>query len=113
MDIPELDNLQKEFARLRASFDGYIAHPEKLQQIQMNEIKLLGDVFEGLIGAILIDNDFNYYKTKEIVWKMIGKYIEVFTDKENVKGFTGINYLQNNNYMNCKIQKISKNSRDG
>jgi len=60
---------------LRSSFDEYIAHPEKLQNVQINEIKLLGDVFEGLIGAILIDQKFDYYKTKEIVWKMIGKYI--------------------------------------
>ena len=36
MDIPELDNLQKEFAKLRASFDEYIAHPEKLQNLQIN-----------------------------------------------------------------------------
>lgn len=27
MDIPELDNLQREFAKLRISFDEYIAHP--------------------------------------------------------------------------------------
>jgi hypothetical protein len=27
MDIPELDNLQREFAKLRVSFDDYIAHP--------------------------------------------------------------------------------------
>jgi dsRNA-specific ribonuclease len=60
MDIPELDNLQREFTKLRSSFEDIVAHPEKLQAIQINEIKLLGDVFEGLIGAILIDNDFNY-----------------------------------------------------
>lgn len=93
---------------MRSSFDEYIAHPEKLQTVQINEIKLLGDVFEGLIGAILIDQEFNYYRTKEIVWKMIGKYIEVFTNKENVKGFPVMNFLQNNNYTNCRIDKISK-----
>ncbi len=36
MDIPELDNLQKEFAKLKNSFDDFIAHPEKLQSIQIN-----------------------------------------------------------------------------
>jgi dsRNA-specific ribonuclease len=113
MDIPELDNLQREFAKLRSSFDEYIAHPEKLQTIQVNEIKLLGDVFEGLIGAILIDNDFNYDVTKNIVWKMIGKYIEVFTDKNHIKGLGVMSFLKNNNYVNCKIEKISKSTKDG
>jgi hypothetical protein len=73
----------------------------------------LGDVFEGLIGAILIDNDFNYEMTKNIVWKMIGKYIEVFTDKSHIKGLTVMNFLKNNNYANCKIGILSKSTKDG
>lgn len=27
MDLPELDNLQKEFMKLKGSFDDFIAHP--------------------------------------------------------------------------------------
>ena len=70
-------------------------------------------MFEGLIGAILIDQDFNYDRTKEIVWKMIGKYIEVFTDKNHVKGFPVMSFLKTNNYANCKIKLTSKTSKDG
>ncbi len=44
---------------------------------------------------------------------MIGIYIEVFTDKEHVKGFPVMSFLQNNNYANCRIDKISKDSKDG
>ncbi len=65
-----------------------------------------------MIGAILIDNDFNYDMTKKIVWDMIGKYIEVFTDKNHVKGFPVMSFLKNNNYTNCRIDKISKSTKD-
>jgi hypothetical protein len=44
---------------------------------------------------------------------MIGKYIEIFTDKNNVKGFPVMTFLKNNNYTNCRIEKISKDTKNG
>lgn len=44
---------------------------------------------------------------------MIGEYIKVFTDKENIKGSTSIDFLNNNNYTNSKIDKISKETKNG
>jgi hypothetical protein len=43
---------------------------------------------------------------------MIGKYIEVFTDKNHVKGLAVMSFLKNNNYTNCRIDKISKETKN-
>ena len=43
---------------------------------------------------------------------MIGKYIEVFTDKNHIKGLAVMSFLKNNNYANCRIDKISKQTKD-
>jgi len=77
-----------------------------LANLKINAIKILGDVFEGLIGAIFIDQDFDYPKTRKIVMDMIGDYIKTFTDKDYVKDFPIFKYqtfLMNNNYKKCRI----------
>lgn len=43
---------------------------------------------------------------------MIGKYLDIFTSKDNIKELSAINFLKNNNYNNCKIDKISKETKN-
>jgi hypothetical protein len=44
---------------------------------------------------------------------MIGKYIKIFTDKEHVEGFSVLNFLNANNYKNCRVEKIPSEQKDG
>ena len=43
---------------------------------------------------------------------MIGKYLDIFTSKDNIKELSAINFLKKNNYTNCKIDKISKETKN-
>lgn len=72
---------------------------------------MLGDVFESLIGAILIDNEFNYEDTKAIVMNMIEKYIRHFTSTsfiEQSPTYKFKEYLDQNNYKKIKISKVAE-----
>lgn len=54
--------------------------PEKLIEMRINSIKILGDVFEALVGAIFLDVEMNYNSTKAIILNIIGEFLEHFTD---------------------------------
>lgn len=45
----------------------------------------MGDVFEALVGAIFLDLEMDYYKTKAIVFKLIIEFLEHYTDLETIK----------------------------
>ena len=48
-------------------------------------IKITGDIFEALVGAIFVDSDFNFDLTKEIVMNLIlDKFIKHFTSMEQL-----------------------------
>ncbi len=65
-----------------------------MAKLKLNSIKLLGDVFEGLIGAIFVDTDMNYIKTKEIIMGFMESFIKYFTDIENVKATANFKYRE-------------------
>lgn len=110
MDIPNVDTTLKEFNRIKANFNLYMGNPQELMNMKVHAIKLLGDVFEGLVGAIFIDCQFNYVKTKEVVLNFAGKFFNHFTEMDNLKVYPAYKfreYLQKNNYRNYKIVKDS------
>ena len=61
------------------------------------------------MGAILIDNDFNYEDTKLVVLTLIEKYIKHFTSLsfvEECPTFKYKEYLDQNNYKKYKLSKV-------
>jgi hypothetical protein len=61
------------------------------------------------VGAILIDNDFNYEDTKLVVLTLIEKYIKHFTSLsfvEECPTFKYKEYLDQNNYKKYKLSKV-------
>lgn len=38
----------------------YLPSPLRFSKLKIGSLKILGDVFESLVGAILIDNEFRY-----------------------------------------------------
>lgn len=73
----------------------------------------MGDVFESLIGAIFIDNEFSYEDTKMIVMQMIEPYIRHFTDMsfiEQSPNYKFKEYLDQNNYKQVKVVKSFEES---
>ena len=79
MDIPNIDSTLKEFNRIKANFNLYMGNPQELLNLKVHALKLLGDVFEALVGAIFIDCDFSYTRTKDVMMNMAGKFFNHFT----------------------------------
>ena len=87
----------------------YLPTPLKFSKMKLGSLKVLGDIFESLIGAILIDNEFNYDDTKRIVLDLIEKYIKHFTSLSFVQEcptFKYKEYLDQNNYKKYKLVKV-------
>lgn len=55
MDYPENDKVMTQFQKIIDNYDKYLNNPETLLMAKINSIKILGDVFEALVGAIFID----------------------------------------------------------
>lgn len=49
----------REFRRISKDMDT-LPGPLKFSKLQIGSMKILGDVFESLIGAILIDCEYQY-----------------------------------------------------
>ena len=75
MEHPENDKVMKEFKQIERNFKQVVAHPEKLIEMRINSIKILGDVFEALVGAIFLDLEMDYINTKVIVLNIIGDFL--------------------------------------
>ena len=46
----------QDFNKIVKDFDYYLNKPEEIIKQKISSIKILGDVFEALVGAIFIDN---------------------------------------------------------
>lgn len=55
MDFPENDKILREFEKILENYDHFLNNPEALMDSKFASIKILGDVFEALVGAIFID----------------------------------------------------------
>lgn len=60
MQHPENDKVMQDFKKIVDNFDFYLNKPEEIIKQKISSIKILGDVFEALVGAIFIDNQMNY-----------------------------------------------------
>ncbi|CAK88583.1 unnamed protein product (macronuclear) [Paramecium tetraurelia] len=47
-------------------------------------IKILGDVFESIVGAIFVDSSFNYDLTKQVVFKLLMPFMQHFTSPNQI-----------------------------
>lgn len=63
MNLSDIDSTLKDFRLLDKSLKG-MPTPIEFAKLKIGSLKVLGDVFESLIGAILIDNEFSYEDTK-------------------------------------------------
>lgn len=50
-----------------------------LDILHLHNLKIFGDVFESLIGAVFLDSG-DLTKTKEVLFTMIEPYIELYAD---------------------------------
>ena len=71
MDHPDNDQVMKDFRKILNEFNRFLNNPAALIQSKIDSIKLLGDVFEALVGAIYLDREMNYVETKKIIMNMI------------------------------------------
>ena len=55
MNIDDIDATMKEFRYLDKSLKG-MPTPTDFAKLKIGSLKILGDVFESLVGAIFIDN---------------------------------------------------------
>ena len=84
MEHPQNDKVMYEFEKILKHFNFYLQKPEELIKQKITSIKILGDVFEALVGAIFIDNKMDYNITKRIVMNMIEKSLDHFTSLEKI-----------------------------
>lgn len=59
---------------------------------KVNSIKILGDVFESLVGAIFVDLELDYNATKSVVMRLIKDYLVHYTDLETMKKTSTFKY---------------------
>lgn len=59
MNLEDYDATLKEFRFLSKTLKG-MPSPLDFSKLKIGSLKVLGDVFESLIGAIFIDNEFSY-----------------------------------------------------
>ena len=85
MDHPDNDQVMKEFRKIYHDFNKFLNSPAALIESRIDSIKLLGDVFEALVGAIYLDREMNYLETKKIIMEMISDFLDHFTDLEESK----------------------------
>ena len=55
MDLDDIDNTLKEFRQINKNIS-YLPSPVEFSKLKIGSLKILGDAFESLVGAILIDN---------------------------------------------------------
>lgn len=69
------DNQQKFEEIIRNIEENYEKYHRDIGQLYNNEpmVKILGDIFESLVGAIFLDSGFNYAETKRIVLHLLEK----------------------------------------
>ena len=71
MDHPDNDQVMKDFRKILHDFNMFVNSPTALIESRIDSIKLLGDVFEALVGAIYLDKEMNYVETKKVIMEMI------------------------------------------
>ena len=108
MEHVDNDTAMRHFQKILKNFDFFLQQPEEITRQKISSIKILGDVFEALVGAIFIDNGMDYAITKKIVMEIIGEFLMHFTDLENLKktgNYRFQKYLESNNYRKCEVKK--------
>jgi len=54
-----------------------------LDILHLHNLKIFGDVFESLIGAVFLDSG-DLTKTEEVLFAMIGPYIDLYADLQTM-----------------------------
>lgn len=55
MDYPDNDKVMREFEKILENYNFFLNNPEALMDSNFASVKILGDVFEALVGAIFVD----------------------------------------------------------
>jgi len=64
--------------------EGQSVEPLDLDIIYEYSLKMFGDVFESLIGAIFLDS-MDIEKTKSILYRILKPYVMVYSDLKSVQ----------------------------
>lgn len=48
-------------------------------------VKILGDVFESIVGAIFVDSEFNYKLIQEVIINLLKPFMEHFTSPNQIQ----------------------------
>ena len=108
MEHPENDKVMYEFDKIQKNYGYFLEKPEELVKQRITSVKILGDVFEALVGAIFIDNNMDYSTTKAIMMNIMETPLSHFTRLENIEetsSFKFQKFLKENNYRDCQVKK--------
>lgn len=108
--MDDLDDTIKDYRRISKEVEA-LPNARKFSNLKIGSLKVLGDIFESLVGAILMDTDFNYEETKHVVLNLTEKYIKHFTSIEFVRecpNYKFKEYLDQNNYKKYRLQKVQE-----
>jgi len=71
--------------KIKENWSYYYENIDKYYELKNESLKILGDLFEAFVGALFVDTEFNFAKTKQIVRSMIyEKFLKVFASETYV-----------------------------
>ena len=76
----ELDDTVYEIV---ADMDTKNCLPFDLDELHEHNLKIFGDVFESLIGAVFLDSQ-SIDETWAVLWKLIEPYVKIYADLETL-----------------------------
>lgn len=74
--------MEERLKQLREKLDYYLDNPTEYFCVNETTAKVLGDIFEALVGAIFLDTGQDFNKTREIVMRIAGKFFKKYAKKE-------------------------------
>jgi dsRNA-specific ribonuclease len=91
--LQNVSNVEKELSSFNQHVDSYNSDLKAFEQkeyklfdldiLHLHNLKIFGDVFESLIGAVFLDSR-SLDKTEEILFNLIGPYIELYADLQTM-----------------------------
>ena len=79
------DEEMGSLTKIKEKWEYYYENIDEYYELKNESLKILGDLFEAFVGALFVDTEFSFAKTKQIVRSMIyEKFLKVFASEAYV-----------------------------